>query len=267
MNTKIKKILAVIICIALVGTLGVTTVSAVSDYTKFQVTDDEKAEMQKKLNSLISQQVKDSATSRKFFFNEFFEKEDIIGIQFNDEQKAAIQTKINELLEKGLADGKISQELYDVIISAIENGEMPKLNEKHKTEIMAILSEFVMQITQFTDGVLPQEFFDTITSALENVKIPELNDELIAELKDKISGYLGQGMFENGFSLDIFDSKMPVLTDEKKIEMQSIIQEFLSKALDDGLITQEQYDEIISAIENGNMPDLSSMNFPDWLER
>ena len=51
-----------------------------------------------------------------------------------------------------------------------------------------------------------------------------------------------------------FDGKKVELTDEQKAEMTAKMQEKLAQKLADGEITQEQYDEIIAAIQDGKMP-------------
>lgn len=47
---------------------------------------------------------------------------------------------------------------------------------------------------------------------------------------------------------------MEILTDEQKAELQQSQKEDLAEALKDGVITQEQYDDAIEKIQNGEMP-------------
>ena len=101
------------------------------------------------------------------------------------------------------------------------------LTEEQQAEKLAAAKEHLAQ--QLTDGTITQEQYDQCIAAIENGELPKL------------------GM--KGNKADLAN-----LTDEQKAEMQTKMKERLAQQLADGSITQEQYDQCITSIDNGELP-------------
>jgi len=63
---------------------------------------------------------------------------------------------------------------------------------------------------------------------------------------------------------DFGNMERPELTDEQKAEMADNLKVRLVEQLDDGKITQEQYDQVIAAIAEGKMPNLLGRSKKDF---
>ena len=68
------------------------------------------------------------------------------------------------------------------------------------------------------------------------------------------NGFRAESGRERLFSTDVGRHQGFELTDEQKAGMEAKMKEHLSQALEEGIITQEQYDERIAAIENTELP-------------
>ena len=137
----------------------------------------------------------------------------------------------SELLEK-LENGEITQEEYDKKTEDIESGkfaplgrgkrEMPELTDEQKAEMKEKLKSELLE--KLENGKITQEEYDKKAEDIESGKFAPLS----------------RGKRE-----------IPELTDEQKAEMKEKFKSELLEKLENGEITQEEYDESISAIENG----------------
>jgi len=126
--------------------------------------------------------------------------------------------------------------------SRFEKGTEPELTDEQKAEMEAKRAEMLEEIKarlaqELADGKITQEQYDEKIAAIEN---------------GKMHGMRG--------SKPGFKGEKPELTDEQKAEMEAKraemleeIKAHLAQELADGKITQEQYDEKLAAIENGEM--------------
>ncbi len=120
--------------------------------------------------------------------------------ELTEEQKAEMQEKALERLNKQLENGEITQEEYDTMLTAIENGEFRFGGKRPGRKPMGKPGSDVS--------------FKKDSEAYEKPPVPELTEEQKAEMK------------------------------EKAIEK-------LNKELENGKITQEEYENVLEAIENG----------------
>ena len=138
--------------------------------------------------------------------------------ELTDEQKAEMKAKFLEMLNKRLEQGKITQEQYDEMLTAIENGEMI-----HPGMPMGKPFGFHK----------PEDFNPGEKGEKPEFERPELTEEQKAEMKEKPK-------FE-----------MPEITEKQKAEMQEKFIKDIDKKLKNGEITQEEYDKLTEAIKNG----------------
>ncbi len=159
-----------------------------------------------------------------------------------------MESKVKEELAQSLADGKITQEQYDQAISDIADGKMPEmfdkdrggygekdrpeLTEEQKAEMQTKMKERFAQL--LSDGQITQEQYDQAMSDITQGKMPEMFDR-------------GRGEFGEKDGTE--------LTEEQKAEMQTKMKERFAQLLSDGKITQEQYDQAISDLAEGKMPE------------
>ena len=181
-------------------------------------------------------------------------------IEFTEELRAELQVNIGALLSLALAEGKIDQEHYDEISAILENG-IPELTDEQKAEYMAKLYEALDE--GLAEGKLPQEHYDMIISVLEN-GIPEFTEDEIAEIKAHVEEKgkealvkgLKQGLAEGYIIQGVYDAMILALetgeielTPKLLSELMTNISMLLERCLAEDKITQEQYDMIVSKIE------------------
>ncbi|MGO1580165.1 MAG: hypothetical protein ACTHWZ_01980 [Peptoniphilaceae bacterium] len=109
------------------------------------------------------------------------------------------------------------------------NMERPELTEDQKAEMEENMKERLAE--QLEDGNITQEEYDQAISDIAEGKRPM---------------FLGRGGFGN--------MERPELTEEQKAEMEENMKERLAEQLEDGNITQEEYDQAISDIAEGKRP-------------
>ncbi len=106
-----------------------------------------------------------------------------------------------------------------------------ELTDEEKAEMTAKMQERLKQ--QLADGKITQAQYDEMMKAIENGEMPRV-----------MRGQPGKE-----------------LTDEEKTEMTAKMQERLKQQMADGKITQAQYDEMMKAIESGEMPRMMRHGF------
>ena len=157
---KKKLIATAIAAIALVSTIGATTVFAataanepannwwnIRTQSRANVTDEQREERWNMRNSL---------------FGQFFGGE-ITAPVMSDEAIAERQAVRSDFVEQVFGDGIISQGLYDLAISSIEAGRGTEFNAEQR---MANRNALWGQISE--DGGISQDLFDAMLSARMN---------------------------------------------------------------------------------------------------
>ncbi len=114
-------------------------------------------------------------------------------------------------------------------------GEMEKREptDEQKTEMAEHINERLAE--QLKDGKITQEQYNQAITDVEEGERPNILRE-------------GRGGFGN--------MEKRELTDEQKTEMAEHINERLAEQLKDGKITQEQYDQAITDVEEGERPNI-----------
>ena len=157
-------------------------------------------------------------------------------VELTEEQKAERLEKMKERLAEDLADGKITQEQYDQMLSSMESGEfhmnrgggkMEELTDEQKEEMLTKMKERLAE--ELAEGKITQDQYDESIADIEAGNFPA-------------GGRHGDG------------EERPEMTDEQKAERLTEMKEKLAEELAEGKITQDQYDEMISNMENGTMP-------------
>lgn len=179
-----------------------------------------------------------SAVSAKGFQNNMFGDTDRIRsqIELSDEEKKEALENCKEVLDAKLADKLITQEEYDKAIASIAKGEFPELLQRNMfgrgnkmrniepTEEMLEAHKERLQ-AQLTDKTITQEEYDAAIKEIEAGNLPQLASRRRGDLSN-----VGEA--------------------EKKVMLKQH-QERLTELLEEGKITQEQYDAGIEAFENG----------------
>lgn len=132
----------------------------------------------------------------------------------------------------------ISEEASDTSLTrrakgASRNNEKLELTDEQKVEKFENIKEKLAE--QLKDGKITQEQYDQAISD-------------IAEGKKPMS--LGKG--KQGFA----NKERPELTVEQKTEIADKMKEKLAQQLEDGNVTQEQYNQAIKNIEEGKIPNI-----------
>jgi len=226
---------------------------------EIEYTEELEAELKINIKALLTMALAEGKITQEQYDEIVFILEN--GIEaLTDEQKAGYEAKFRECLEQGLAEGKLPQEIYDIVIFALDNGKNELTNEK-KAELEAMLHGLLDPLV--AEGKLPQEHVDIVFSVLEN-GVPELTDEEKAEIKahveEKAKEALLKGLdkgFAEGFiTKGVYDAAIQAvktgevdLTPELIKEVSANGDMLLKLCLAEGKITQEQYDKIISGIE------------------
>ncbi|NCC87007.1 MAG: hypothetical protein EOM05_03940 [Clostridia bacterium] len=211
-----KNLTKIVSSVLAVGVLLTTGITA------FATTDTE-ANTTTSSNTTISEKSCDKGSMKK--------------VELTDEQKAEKADKMKETLAQKLDDGSITQEQYDKAIANIADGkkpmilgegnkDRPELTDEQKAEKADKMKETLAQ--KLEDGSITQEQYDKAIANIADGKKPEI---------------LGKG-----------DKERPELTDEQKAEMIDKMKETLAQKLEDGSITQEQYDKAIANIADGKRP-------------
>ena len=189
------------------------------------------------------------------------------------EQKAEVQSKMAGRLEQALEDGRITQEQHDAVIDGFQSGEIPdsgwrgfghgakgerpELTDEQMVDMQTKMKARLDQA--LAEGKLTQEQYDAIINGIQdfqNGEKPSFGEWDFGRGSEGERSDFGEGKFGHGFN-----GEMPELTEEQKADMQSRMTGFLDQALESGMITQEQYDAIINAIQTGEMPDFGAMGF------
>lgn len=156
--------------------------------------------------------------------------------ELSDEEKKEALEHCKEMLDAKLADKSITQEEYDAAIASIAKGEFPELLQRNMfgrgnkmrniepTEEMLEAHKERLQ-AQLTDKTITQEEYDAAIKEIEAGNLPQLASRRRGDLSN-----VGEA--------------------EKKVMLKQH-QERLTELLEEGKITQEQYDAGIEAFENG----------------
>jgi hypothetical protein len=176
--------------------------------------------------------------------------EGMIPTEYYDTIRAAIGTLdfkplVIMALDKALEEGKIAQEWYDMITAAIGD-------EDFKPLAIAALDQAL------EEGAITQEYYDIIITAMETGEF-ELTDGMKADLKAKAKEQLQKGLaaaLEEGIITQNLYGILITAIETGSIEPNTeLIMELhisaltlLTRLLDGGVITQEQYDALVSAI-------------------
>jgi len=171
-----------------------------------------------------------------------------------------IQASLNEYLERGLNEGMIPPVLYDVIISAIETGEIDLTDEQ-----IAELKVYAYGLLAWAleEEKIPQEFYDLAITAIETGEI-ELTDEQKAQLEAHVDEALAMILAEEKIPQEYRDMIAAAvetgefnLTDEQKADLMAKADELLDKALEmaleEGIISQRLYNILASAKQTGSL--------------
>ena len=166
-------------------------------------------------------------------------------VSFSQEQREILTEKIKVDLEEMLKAEEITQEQYDEVIEKIEKGGFKapamgmhpmgkpdkkfEMTEEKKTEMTAKFKEDLAQ--KLEKGEITREEYEERINAIEN-----------GEFKGFGRGP-AMGMPPKG--------ERPEITEEQKAEMTAKFKEHIAAKLEKGEITQEKYDEMITAVENG----------------
>ena len=168
-------------------------------------------------------------------------------VSITSEQHDILKGKIKTDLDEMLAAGEITQEQYDSLTQRIEKGAPRKMGggrfgkeglgkghgnfkkiemtEEQKTEMKAKVKENLK--ARLDEGKITQEEYDAQLAKIEN------------------------GEFTPGFGKGPQKFERPEMTEEQKAEFKTKAKENLKARLDEGKITQEQYDDQLAKIESG----------------
>jgi len=183
-----------------------------------------------------------------------------------DDQKEQLANEAEEKLSKDLADGKISQEQYDKITDAMNNGEMPSFGKFGKDSIGEMTDEQKAELKdnmakKLADGKISQDDYDKWIEAIDNGEMPFY----------KKFGRGGRGFMseDKKAAMDEMKSKWDGLTDEQKAEIYdldnqkaAIDSKLIDKYLEYGIIDSETADSMRESLDsskddirsNGRMP-------------
>ena len=177
------------------------------------------------------------------------------------EQQEILKGKIKTDLDEMLAAGDITQEQYDSLVERVEKGapcnmgggkfgkggfgkggfgkgpgkfERPEMTEEQKAEFKTKAKENLK--ARLDEGKITQEEYD---EQLAKIESGEFNP-----------GF-GRGPGKGNFGKGPGNFERPEMTEEQKAEMKAKVKENLKARLDEGKITQEEYDEQLAKIENG----------------
>jgi len=144
-----------------------------------------------------------------------------------EEQRIERQSQIEQRMTQALADGVITQEQLDSFQAGefrgfdrrfgFEDGERPVLTEEQRAERQARMEQRLIQA--LAEGVITQEQFDNFQAG-------------------EIRGFGRMLESERG-------GERPVLTEEQRAERQARMEQRLTQALEDGVITQEHFDAVM----------------------
>lgn len=186
--------------------------------------------------------------------------------EISDDQMDELKAIALFALEQAYTEEKIPQECYDMIISAIQTGDFAIPDGMIPAEYMEYYDMIVAAVeTGDLSGVramVPPEYqgyFDAVLAAKETGEIV-LTDEqktgLIKKAKELAVEALAIGLKEGIISQRLYNMLVPgiavgdiELSIELIAELYSSATALRERCLDEGLITQEQYDSISAAIE------------------
>lgn len=155
------------------------------------------------------------------------------GRELTEEEITELKTKREEALKKALEEGKITQEEYDEMINCSLNDgkfkfkglglgrEKRELTEEEKAELKTKRDAYLKEALD--DGKITEEEYNS----LKNAPI------------EAGRGRIGREKRE--------------LTEEEKAELKTKREEALKKALEEGRITQDEYDKKINQSFSGKM--------------
>lgn len=153
-------------------------------------------------------------------------------------------------LERALAEGAIPRALYDVIVSAMETGELA-ISDEQAAELQAYILGILAQA--LAEEKIPQALYDIAVAAIETGEF-EPTTEQIAELQAYALGMLDRALADGKIPQEYYDMIAAAI---KTGECKPLALAVLNQALEDGKITQEWYDIITAAIETGEFEPLT----------
>jgi len=153
-----------------------------------------------------------------------------------------IEEKLDEKLDEWL-DGKLDERLEEKVEEKIK--DIPDIDDLTPEELERKKDELREELRDEVIEELKDELREELRDELMEELLDELNDELLALAEELLDLILGEEGDESGL-LDLIEGLLPEEGIELPEDYRDVVEETLQGLLDDGKITQAQYDKIVA---------------------